>query len=354
MISARINDIFVGVCMCHAPPIPMTGKIIIGSPDAGSANFAQSRVTDIVQGECGHVGKIVTGAPSTNLNVLPKSRVGSLVVGCLIGQIVTGSPKHEIGDAIGSPPSSPSTTITFQGQSITFTEVDYGGLDDNPDSDDGLNIFPGIPTINGVRQREPTPQEIAHSEEIAVPEPTFVEQNDTTSSEIEPVETDCESLTSVPSNDYILTPNFTLGSVSKQTVLSKNTVMAQAGLTINDIICNLKGWCENIGEPLAAQYGRNNFIITSGFRYGSGSSQHERGQATDIQFPGMTNTQVYNIAIWIRDNLNVDQIILEYGNRPWIHSSFNRAGNRPSSASNKFGTRTKPGNYVWGKFLNMI
>ena len=45
---------------------------------------------------------------------------------------------------------------------------------------------------------------------------------------------------------------------------------------------------------------------------------------------------------------HTDQFILEYGgNRPWIHCSFNRTGNRTNVASNKFGTRVSPGNYIW-------
>ena len=76
--------------------------------------------------------------------------------------------------------------------------------------------------------------------------------------------------------------------------------------------------------------------------------------ACDIQYPKYTNTQVYNIAVWIRDNVAYDQLILEYGgNRPWIHVSHNRFGNRPASHSRKFGTRVSPGNYVWGTLKNM-
>jgi hypothetical protein len=52
--------------------------------------------------------------------------------------------------------------------------------------------------------------------------------------------------------------------------------------------------------------------------------------------------------------LNYDQLILEYGgNKPWIHVSFNRAGNRDSSVSNKFGTRISAGNYQWRDLLYM-
>jgi hypothetical protein len=94
--------------------------------------------------------------------------------------------------------------------------------------------------------------------------------------------------------------------------------------------------------------------ITSGFRLGGGTSQHDKGQATDIQFLGKSNSEVYAIAVFVRDNLPYDQLILEYGgNRPWIHCSFNRAGNRASSTSNKFGTRVSAGVYVWGSLKDM-
>ena len=95
-------------------------------------------------------------------------------------------------------------------------------------------------------------------------------------------------------------------------------------------------------------------MITSGFRNGSGKSQHDRGQAADIQFPNMTSEQIYDVSIWIRENLPFDQLLLEYGGKnPWLHISFNRGGNRSTLASNKFGTRTSPGNYSFGQLRNM-
>ena len=125
-------------------------------------------------------------------------------------------------------------------------------------------------------------------------------------------------------------------------------------MSVVDIVCNLQGWAENVGEALAGKYGRGEMIITSGFRTGNGRSQHLRGQATDIQFPNMSNTEVYQVAEWMNNNVPYDQMILEYGgNKPWIHSSFNRSGNRSTLASNKYGTRLSPGNYQFGSLLNM-
>jgi hypothetical protein len=78
--------------------------------------------------------------------------------------------------------------------------------------------------------------------------------------------------------------------------------------------------------------------VTNAFRKpvgaAAGRSQHEIGQAADMQFPGYAKNQYYDIVLWIRDNVPHDQLLLEYkttgtGN-PWIHISFNKDGNRPA------------------------
>lgn len=226
-----------------------------------------------------------------------------------------------------------------------YTEVDFGNLDDEENIDDGLNIYP---PVSGA----PTPAQIARSAELDV-SPTNTVQEDATpppSAATPPVS--CTSVVSYPVPDnFVLSPNFTAGSLSTRTALSNYQIKAQAGLTVSDVVCNLQALAENILESFKARY--PTMFITSAFRWGSGASQHERGQAVDIQITGFTNAQYYAAAIWVRDSLPYDQLILEYGgNRPWLHCSFNRAGNRPSTASNKFGTRTSGANYVWGKLLD--
>jgi len=321
----------------------MAGPIMGGSPNNKSGNEDQGRLSDMTIGYCGHPGTIVTGAPSCKTNALGKARVGELVVGCNIGNVTTGFTTHEVGSggSFGIQPF-PSRTIEFEGEEITYTEVDFGNADDEPSSDDGLNIMP--PVVG----RPPTSEEILRSEALDVsPDASSfiavdqVQSPDTTSSPVS-----CITVPEPAPASTQLTTNFTLGQVSSEAVLSLTPVRAQLGLTYQDIVCNLQGWCENIGEPLLAQYGT--FLITSGFRAGSGVSQHNKGQAVDLQFPSLSNQDVYDISVWIKDTLPYDQLILEYGgNRPWIHSSFNRAGNRSVTAGNKFGTRISPGNYEW-------
>jgi uncharacterized Zn-binding protein involved in type VI secretion len=348
--SARLGDMWSGICCCHSDPdcVDMTGIIISGSPNNKSGNKSQARLTDITIGSCGHTGMIVSSSPNVKCNNLGKARVGDIVTGCNRGIIVTGNPKHQLncGGSVEAP--AIETTVVVEGTNVKYTEVDFGNADDEVATDDGLNIYP--PVVG----RPPTPEEVARSQALDVSPTTTVEDSTTDTIIDTTAETDCMTVPIPVPDSFPLTPNFTVGDLSFNTVLSKVKVKAQHGYSIQDIVCNLQGLAEFICEPLVATYGRNTMIITSGFRNGSSTSQHERGMAADIQYPKKSNTEIYNIAIWIRDTLPFDQLILEYGgNRPWIHVSFNRFGNRPASASNKYGTRVSPGNYVWRVLKNM-
>ncbi len=136
--------------------------------------------------------------------------------------------------------------------------------------------------------------------------------------------------TSIPRGSAIyntkLSRNFTLGQMSTGTVLSKSNIRDQVGLKSADIVCNLKAVAENILEPLRARY--PGFTINSGFRHGSGMSQHNKGQAVDLQWPSMTNRQMFEVAQWAARNLPVDQLIVEHGNKIWLHISYNRSASR--------------------------
>ena len=97
-----------------------------------------------------------------------------------------------------------------------------------------------------------------------------------------------------------------------------------------NVITNLKKICENILEPIRENYGIP-FSPNSAFRSpklnnavgSSHKSQHLKGQAVDIEIPSIDN---YQLAQWIRNNLDFDQLILEfYNGEPssgWVHVSF--------------------------------
>ena len=121
---------------------------------------------------------------------------------------------------------------------------------------------------------------------------------------------------------YKLSENFILADLSTKAAFP-HRVRAQVGLTEGEIIQNLKGVAENVLEPIFAKF--PNFTITSGFRPGSGRSQHYRGQAIDIQFP-IRKSQYYERAIEIKNLISFDQFLLEYKNtstgNPWLHISW--------------------------------
>jgi hypothetical protein len=98
---------------------------------------------------------------------------------------------------------------------------------------------------------------------------------------------------------------------------------------------NFKKLAANIFQPIREHFGKP-IIISSGYRSaelnkaigGSLSSQHCSGEAIDIDMDGtdITNAQIFN---YIKDNLNFDQMIWEFGtdtNPDWVHVSF--ASNR--------------------------
>lgn len=139
------------------------------------------------------------------------------------------------------------------------------------------------------------------------------------------VNTPCGSLPSYPGDSYVLSPNFNLGSVSSKCIFS-HRVAPQCGLSLADLVCNLKALCVNILEPLKAHY-PNGFRVNNGFRTGNGVSQHCRGQAADIQWSGISNSEYLTRAQWVRANLPFDQIIMEHSAKThslWIHISYNR------------------------------
>ena len=103
-------------------------------------------------------------------------------------------------------------------------------------------------------------------------------------------------------------------------------------------IKNLTDLCYGVLEPVRAKFDKP-ITITSGYRspdlnraIGSKSdtSQHCKGEACDFEIAGVSNLQV---ALWINNNCDFDQLILEYWkdgepNSGWVHCSFKDGSNR--------------------------
>jgi hypothetical protein len=125
--------------------------------------------------------------------------------------------------------------------------------------------------------------------------------------------------------DAQLSPNLKVRSLSLD-VTFPHKIKAAHGRTVDDIVCNLKHVAVNIVEPIMAKY--PNVKINSAFR-GTPSlvgkvSQHEIGEAIDIQFTGISPKDYLPISKWIVETLPFDQFIFEHGNSIWLHISCSR------------------------------
>ena len=122
-----------------------------------------------------------------------------------------------------------------------------------------------------------------------------------------------------------LSKNFTLYELCKSQTAERRGIPNDPDA---DAIFNLRALADKILQPIRNEYG--SFVISSGYRCpelsiaigSSKDSQHCKGQAADFEVAGVSN---YDLAVWIKDNLPFDQLILECytgGNSGWIHCSY--------------------------------
>ena len=121
---------------------------------------------------------------------------------------------------------------------------------------------------------------------------------------------------------------------------------------------NMKVLAEKIFEPIRRHF-NSPIHITSGYRSAalnkvtpgaSKNSQHSKGEAMDIDMDNsgskITNAQIFN---WIKDNLDFDCLIWEFGNETnpsWVHVSYNTDGTQRGqilkASKGVFGTKYTP------------
>lgn len=145
------------------------------------------------------------------------------------------------------------------------------------------------------------------------------------SAQIRKVPSEIQIYDSKPSN--VISKYFTVADLSSRAAFP-HSVREQNGLSELDICKNLQELAINVADRLVEEYGRNSFIITSGFRPYSGKgnpSQHELGQAVDIQFK-IPVDEYPKRAEELTKILVFDQLLLEYQSggtgRPWFHISY--------------------------------
>jgi len=150
-----------------------------------------------------------------------------------------------------------------------------------------------------------------------------------------------------------LSRHYNLGQLSKHSIVAKSAIPSggNMGKKQNEIINNLKTLAVNVLDPIKDRY--PNVMVTNAFRNRSGGSQHNTGNAADLQFSGASKKEYYDIAIWISENIPHDQMLLEYKNtgsgNPWIHISLKESGNRAQLMT--FHNHRRYGDV--GKFYNL-
>lgn len=124
-----------------------------------------------------------------------------------------------------------------------------------------------------------------------------------------------------------LSAHFSLSEFTKsQTATRRGLDNTPAG----EHLWNIKSLCEQVLEKVRVALGPT--IINSGYRGeqlnkavgGSTKSQHCKGLAADIEVLGVST---FDLATWIRDNCDFDQLILEFHdpadpNSGWVHVSY--------------------------------
>jgi hypothetical protein len=125
-----------------------------------------------------------------------------------------------------------------------------------------------------------------------------------------------------------LSPNFSLHELTKSETALRLDIDNTPGEAETE---NLRLLCEKVLQPVRDHFGKG-VKVNSGFRSsatnqatgGSKSSDHVKGQAADIEIPGVANAE---LAQWIMNNLEYTQLILEFytpgiPDSGWVHVSY--------------------------------
>jgi len=128
-----------------------------------------------------------------------------------------------------------------------------------------------------------------------------------------------------------LSKNFSLKELTASQTADRHGISNNPS---EDHMDNLKKLCDNVLQKVRDHYGKV-VSVSSGYRSpelclkigSSAKSQHAKGQAADFEIFGVPNAE---LAKYIIDSLDFDQLILEYHNPEepnsgWIHCSYKNA-----------------------------
>ena len=308
-------------------PISCGDVIAQGSGNCFMNGMPVARVGDLTAGHCYPPVPVLVGIPRFYVNNILAAVVGNPI------------PTHSCGDdshngvvSVGSPNCfAGETGATVQSGSSVIAQYIQTGIssqfaaeqhDDDPGSD---------PVYVSARQSTVSLSPISKTPTVLETAPTVPRIA------VANVLSDCTDIYAVQgtfSPSFQLSPNFTLAMLTTNTLVSNYPLRGQVGLIPSDIVCNLRRLCVNVLEPLYAKYG-SNLVINSGFRHGSGTSQHYKGEAVDVSFKNVrTSDAAWARAQEIPSVVPFDQYIFEQNLSVWYHLSY--------STNNRSAILTKP------------
>jgi hypothetical protein len=327
---------------------------------------------------------------STNINTYSTANTNNKVDGTLVEKI-TGSASIGCGDKINIQGAN-IDMVTDGNYNVDYNQASWGNGDTNIPNFDVTSdqiIEAGISNLvppGDIRETSPLPtlpelSVAARGAEVGFDDPDAGDPSDYNVSRINsniiapadiatdkiivdsaapiansssvPINQTCDLIYNMSAQDFNpnmkLSEYFTLGDLTKggtriprvsYPVKGKRDTVARI-YTPQEIVCNLKGLCTNVLDPIVKKYGKDSFIITSGFRrpivgnipgdmgMHPEGGDHNRGCAADLQFKG-GSAKMFEIAkelVTILPSWN--QIILEYdGKSTWIHVAFYYVGNK--------------------------
>lgn len=123
-----------------------------------------------------------------------------------------------------------------------------------------------------------------------------------------------------------LTKNFRLSEFTRSTTANKYNI---DNTPTQEHLLSIQALASVVLQKIRDRFG--SVTITSGYRGvllnstigGSSTSQHKYGEAADFVIDG---EDLYDVAMWIKDNLEFDQLILEVNKKGsrWVHVSYSR------------------------------
>lgn len=296
------------------------------------------KTTSVVGDLCTHNAKIITGSSTRNVNGQPVARLGDSVLCPLHG-------RQPITIIQGSMPLTDGRLTACEGSVAKCGAVILKSIHNNPSPASGLSMSNEIIMEHDDELDEgigDTSTSYGAARDRALREAANGAESDSDPSnaddapETAATPAGCLDIPDNAGASFKLSRFYTLGELSSGAACARSAgaksgaVIAQKGLSRATIICNLRHLATNVLDPLANHYGKTNMIITSGFRKGSGSSDHCIGSAVDIQFlvnghkaNGRELDQIEKYAINVL-KIPFTQIIHEQNS--WLHFACRRNG----------------------------